>query len=120
MLFLPKERIISNLVGFDGDPGINGDPFLIIGENDQLKKVISSLAGSYEIQTYVARNGFDVFFPEESPNSLLYYYTIINIKKWYIRLALEIMIRTGLKRFIYTFLAPNHVVVAFKKENSAA
>jgi hypothetical protein len=119
MLFLPKERIFSNPAGFEGDPWINGDSFLITGENDQFKKVISSLGDSCEIQTYVKRKGSEVFFPEESPDPFLYYYRVINVKKWYVRLLLKTLIMAGLKRYIYTFLAPNYVMVVFKKGNSA-
>ncbi|MBP1747617.1 MAG: hypothetical protein H6Q52_156 [Deltaproteobacteria bacterium] len=120
MLFLPEERIFSNPISFDKDSRIHGDPFLMIGENNQLKKIRSSLTDSYEVQTYVTRKGFDVFFPEDSPDSFLYYYTVMNVKKWYIRLLLKILVMTGLKRCIYTFLAPSYVMVVFKKENSAA
>ena len=118
MLFLPEERIFLDPAGFDRELRINGDPFLIMGEKDQLKKIISSLGDSYEVQTYVTRKGFDVFFPEESLDSFLYYYKVINVKKWYVRLLLRILIIVGLKRYMYTSLAPHYVMIVFKKGNS--
>lgn len=107
-------QILLDSIKINGYIQISG-----IRGNFQLKKIMYSSDDSYELQTYVTRKDFHVLFPEDKPDSLVFYYSAIrNDKRWYIRWFLRVLLRAGLKRYIYNRLSPYYVSIIFKKGNT--
>ena len=95
---------------------LNGSVQICVSRNipKKITEICSRINNKYSLHTCFTNKDFTASFPEKKPQSLSFYYSVVNTKPLFFRIFLKLLIGLGMYDFLY-YLCGNNKVITIGK-----